>query len=72
MYQYKYSYDLAYADSVKRTITMKKGKNNIWRWKKTEDWCQRSEGGKKKEDVWRQKRQCKSDSKALMDILWKP
>ena len=29
MYQYKYSYDLAYADSVKRTITMKKGKNNI-------------------------------------------
>ena len=48
MYKYKWDYDSAYATSVKRTVTVEKGKTNIWRQKKSEDWCQMPEHGKKK------------------------
>ena len=52
--------------SALRLLQWEKGQNNM---KVKEVRRQMSENGKKKEDVWRQKRQCKSDSKALMYVL---
>ena len=67
MSKYKYYNDLAYATSVLRTVAVKKGQKQYVKVKEVRR--QMLEDGKKKENAWRQKRQCKSYWKALMYVL---